>query len=79
MRHQLRDTGISVLEIIPPAVNTDLVGEGLHTYGIDVSEFATAIFNRLVAGETEVGFGGSEEMRQIGKEELLKRFHLINK
>jgi uncharacterized oxidoreductase len=36
LRQQLIDTPIAVLEIIPPAVNTDLGGKGLHTSGVDV-------------------------------------------
>lgn len=79
LRHQLKGTGISVLEIIPPAVNTDLGGEGLHTYGVGAREFADSVFKRLAEGEEEVGFGGSEEMRQYGRNEILKRFELLNK
>ncbi|RZK38168.1 MAG: SDR family NAD(P)-dependent oxidoreductase [Pedobacter sp.] len=79
LRHQLKDTGVTVLEIIPPAVNTDLGGEGLHTYGVNVSEFASAVFERLANGEKEVGYGGSEEMRQFGKDQIAERFDLLNK
>lgn len=32
LRHQLRETPIDVVEIVPPAVNTDLGGPGLHTF-----------------------------------------------
>ncbi len=79
LRRQLKNSGITVLEIIPPAVDTDLGGEGLHTYGVNVSEFASTVFQRLANGEQEVGFGGSEEVRQFGKDQITKRFELLNK
>ena len=49
LRHQLVPTGISVLEIIPPAVDTDLGGPGLHTFGVPVDIFADSIMARLAA------------------------------
>ena len=64
LRHQLRGTSIEVIEIVPPAVNTDLGGPGLHTFGTDVNEFADAVMARIEAGETEVGFGNSEGSRR---------------
>src|SRR5205085_11261849 len=34
-RWQLRDKGIETIEIIPPAVDTDLQAPGLHTFGVN--------------------------------------------
>ncbi|GAB3823752.1 SDR family oxidoreductase [Hymenobacter jeollabukensis] len=70
LRHQLRDTRIEVLEIVPPAVNTDLGGTGLHNFGVPVDEFADSVLARLAAGELEVGFGTSEERRLASRSEL---------
>ena len=78
LRHQLKATGVKVLEIVPPAVNTDLGGPGLHTYGVPVNDFANAVVDRLAAGEQEVGFGGSEEMRKFGQPEIEARFKMLN-
>ncbi|UII26930.1 SDR family NAD(P)-dependent oxidoreductase [Fulvivirga maritima] len=78
LRHQLKNSGIGVLEIIPPAVNTDLGGKGLHTYGVDVKEFTLSVMNRLVNDEMEVGFGSSEEVRFFGKPENETRFKRMN-
>lgn len=36
LRHQLNDTPVKVIEIAPPAVDTDLGGPGLHTFGVNV-------------------------------------------
>ncbi|MBF9222393.1 SDR family oxidoreductase [Hymenobacter ruricola] len=79
MRHQLQPTGIAVLEIVPPAVNTDLGGPGLHTFGVPVDDFADSVMARLAAGEEEVGYGTSEQARLASRAELDERFRLMNK
>ena len=78
LRHQLLPTGIAVLEIVPPAVNTDLGGPGLHTFGAPVNDFADSVMARLAAGEHEVGYGTSEQARLASRAELDERFRLIN-
>jgi uncharacterized oxidoreductase len=57
LRHQLSETPIEVVEIIPPAVDTDLGGAGLHTFGVNADEFADAVFEGLRRGETEIAYG----------------------
>ena len=79
LRHQLAPTGIAVLEIVPPAVDTDLGGPGLHTFGVPVDAFADSVLARLAAGEQEVGYGMSEEVRLASRAELDERFRLMNK
>jgi uncharacterized oxidoreductase len=37
LRQQLSGTPIEVIEIIPPAVDTDLGGPGLHTFGVPMT------------------------------------------
>lgn len=78
LRHQLAATPIQVLEIVPPAVNTDLGGAGLHTWGVPVDVFADSVMERLAAGEQEVGYGTSEEIRRASREQIDARFQLIN-
>ncbi|RZJ89666.1 MAG: SDR family NAD(P)-dependent oxidoreductase [Chryseobacterium sp.] len=78
LRHQLKDTAITILEIVPPAVDTELGGKGLHTYGVHVGDFVSAIFDRLANGENEVGYEGSEELRLFGKDQITARFKLLN-
>jgi uncharacterized oxidoreductase len=51
LRHQLKDTCLDVVEIVPPAVNTDLDGPGLHTFGADLDAFADTVFGRLDLGK----------------------------
>jgi uncharacterized oxidoreductase len=70
LRHQLKDTALDVVEIVPPAVNTDLGGPGLHTFGVDLDAFADSIFARLEKGETEIGYETSETRRLASRQEL---------
>jgi uncharacterized oxidoreductase len=60
LRHQLAGTGVRVIEIIPPAVNTDLGGVGLHTAGAPLEPFADEVVARLAAGEEEIAYGTAE-------------------
>jgi len=78
LRHQLAPAGIAVLEIVPPAVDTDLGGPGLHTFGVNVDEFADSVMARLAAGEQEVGFGSSEKSRLASRAELDEQFRVMN-
>jgi uncharacterized oxidoreductase len=50
LRKQLKDTPIQVIEIIPPAVDTDLGGPGLHTFGVNVNAFADDVMGKIQAG-----------------------------
>lgn len=70
LRHQLEETGIEVIEVAPPAVNTDLGGVGLHTFGTPVDEFADAIFNGLEAGKTEIGYARAEKAMRMSRDEI---------
>ena len=78
LRQQLIDTPISVIEIIPPAVNTDLGGKGLHTHGVDVSEFTDAIVNQLESGQIEASYGFGTESSQASREQLDLIFKRMN-
>ncbi len=78
LRHQLADTAIRVVEIVPPAVDTDLGGPGLHTFGVPVTEFTDAVVARLSQGELEVGYGTAETRRRSSREELDMWFQRLN-
>lgn len=78
LRHLLQPQNIEVIEIIPPALNTDLGGKGLHDTAPPVSEFIEGIFEQLKRGETEVSFGFSDAMRKAGPEELKQAFNRMN-
>ena len=78
LRQQLIDSPISVIEIIPPAVNTDLGGKGLHTFGVDVDEFTDAIVKQLERGQIEASYGSATESSQASKAQLDLIFKQMN-
>ncbi|AYV72013.1 SDR family NAD(P)-dependent oxidoreductase [Bacillus sp. PK3-056] len=72
LRHQLSDTSIEVIEVAPPAVNTDLGGAGLHTAGEPLNEFADGIFQGLKEGKVEIGYGSSVNRLRMSRDEVDK-------
>ncbi|HXD77056.1 MAG TPA: SDR family NAD(P)-dependent oxidoreductase [Puia sp.] len=78
LRHQLAAKGIEVIEIIPPALNTDLGGIGIHDAHPPVSDFIAAIFQQLKEGRNELTFGFSEQITKAGPEQLRQAFTRMN-
>ncbi len=78
VRHLLRQKNIEVIELIPPALNTDLGGEGLHTSAPPVSEFIDSVFLQLKLGKSEISYGFSEAMAKAGPDDLQKAFNRMN-
>ncbi len=78
LRHQLADTPIAVIEIIPPAVNTDLGGPGLHTTGAPLNEFTDAIVEQLKNGSVEASYGFSAQSSHASREQLDAMFQRMN-
>ncbi|WP_295652776.1 SDR family NAD(P)-dependent oxidoreductase [uncultured Mucilaginibacter sp.] len=78
IRYLLKDKGIEVIECIPPALNTDLGGKGLHDSAPPVSEFIASIFEQLADGKNELTFGFSEVRAKVGAEELREVFNRLN-
>ena len=70
LRHQLSGTSIEVVEILPPAVDTDLGGPGLHTFGVPVDELMDAVMPRLEAGDVEIAYGAAEQASRASRAEL---------
>ena len=77
-RYLLKAKGIEVIEVIPPALNTDLGGKGLHDAMPPVSGFIDAIFEQLKEGKTELAFGFAEAMVKAGPEEVDAAFNRLN-
>jgi len=78
LRYLLKPKGIEVIELIPPALNTDLGGKGLHDQAPPVSDFIKAIFEQLKQGKTELTFGFSDAMVKAGPEDLRNAFSRMN-
>lgn len=79
LRHILKSRNIEVIELIPPALNTDLGGKGIHASAPPVSEFMEAVFGQIKSGNNELSYGFSEAMTNAGPEDLKKTFDRMNK
>lgn len=78
LRHQLKDTGVEVIEIIPPALNTDLGGKGIHNAAPPVSDFIESIFEQLENGSNELTFGTSEARAKANNDTIGEYFNRLN-
>ena len=78
IRELLKEKKIEVIEIIPPALNTDLGGKGLHDFAPPVKEFIEAIFKQLNEGRKELTFGFTEALNNAGAEVLKSTFQKMN-
>ncbi len=78
LRHQLSTTPIKVIEIIPPAVDTDLGGAGLHTFGVPLHEFSDAVKKGLLAGDQEIAYGFADKASKASRAELDQVFQRMN-
>lgn len=77
-RHLLKGKDIEVIEVIPPALNTDLGGKGLHDAAPPVSDFIDAIFTQLKEGKTELTFGFSHAMANSSQDDVKAAFGRLN-
>jgi uncharacterized oxidoreductase len=78
LRQFLKKRNVEVIEIIPPAINTDLGGKGLHDTAPPVHEFITAIMEQLQSGKTTCTFGFSTAISEAGPKELEQFFERMN-
>ena len=77
-RHLLKSKNIEVIEMIPPALNTDLGGKGLHDTQPPVSDFIEAVFQQLKEGKTELTFGFGEAMANASQQDIKNAFNRLN-
>lgn len=78
LRYLLKPDGIEVIELVPPALNTDLGGKGLHDAAPPVGDFIKSAFEQLKEGKDTVTFGFSEAMINAGPAELNAAFGRMN-
>jgi uncharacterized oxidoreductase len=78
LRHILKEKNIEVIEIIPPALNTDLGGTGLHDAHPSVADFIVSIFEQLKDGKNELTFGTSEIRLNASVPELKASFEALH-
>jgi len=85
LRHQLRDSGVKVVELIPPAVVTELGGPGkpVSSSGIharmSVETFTTETLKELEAGVEEIAVGDAKKLVAATSPEAVKKvFSVVN-
>ncbi len=78
LRVLLKPRNIEVIEIIPPALNTDLGGKGQHDDAPPVSDFIEAIFAQLKQGNNELSFGFSEALLKAKPETWQQVYQRMN-
>ncbi|MCV9928561.1 SDR family NAD(P)-dependent oxidoreductase [Flavobacterium sp. LS1R49] len=78
LRHLLKSKNIEVVEIVPPALNTDLGGIGLHNAAPSVASFIESIFEQLKQGKDQLTFGSSETRANASAADLKKVFDQMN-
>ncbi|MGA2053450.1 MAG: short-chain dehydrogenase, partial [Opitutales bacterium] len=71
-------TSLEVIEMIPPALNTDLGGKGLHDGHPSVGDFVAAAFQQLKEGKTELVFGTSATRAEANNEVISEYFNRMN-
>ncbi len=77
-RHLLKPKNIEVIELIPPALNTDLGGKGLHDSAPPVSGFIESVFEDLKEGKTEISYGSATPRVNGSAEDLRNVFKQMN-
>lgn len=78
LRHSLKASPIEVIEMIPPALNTDLGGKGIHDAHPAVSDFVESVFEQMKAGKTELTFGTSGDRAIANNEVIADYFNRMN-
>jgi uncharacterized oxidoreductase len=76
LRHQLSTSGIEVVEIIPPAVRTNLGGS--HDFGAPLDDYADSVMMQLEEGRPELTYEFSAKGSQASRAELDEMFRRMN-
>jgi uncharacterized oxidoreductase len=78
IRYQLKSRNIEVIEMVPPALNTDLGGKGIHDGQPSVSDFVESVFEQMKEGKQQLTFGFSELMANADPGTIKATFDKMN-
>lgn len=83
LRFQLRQAGISVYEVLPPRVKTELNQEGRKKAGyadtgVDVDEYVRTVMEGLEADLQEIEYPGASSVVSATRTDLDRMFESIN-
>jgi uncharacterized oxidoreductase len=76
LREQLRATALEVVEVIPPAVHSNLGGK--HDFGVPTDEYADSVMAQLAEGRAEITYQFSATTSQASRAELDAIFTRMN-
>ncbi|CAN5201743.1 SDR family oxidoreductase [soil metagenome] len=76
LRHQLVKTPIRVIEVIPPAVHSNLGGS--HAFGVPTDEYADSVMAQLAEGRPEITYQFSQQASQGSRADLDAIFAKLN-
>eukprot|EP01034_Spumella_vulgaris_P039590 gene39590-48913_t len=74
LRHQLKDTSVKVVEIIPPPVNSGIAGSEI---GMDLDVYSDDVVEKLLADVPEIGYEGDKYIRG-SRQDLDDMFNAFN-
>jgi uncharacterized oxidoreductase len=77
LRHQLRDTPVQVIEVIPPLVDTDMLPTRWKDRAISPDEFSKHAVQQLLEDKPEVGYK-NEKIFRASRDELDALFNEWN-
>jgi uncharacterized oxidoreductase len=77
-QYLLKAKNIEVIEMVPPALNTDLGSKGLHDHAPPVSAFIESMFEQLKEGKAQMAFGFSDVMTKASPDGLKGAFDRLN-
>ena len=78
LRELAKARNVEVVELIPPALNTDLGGKGLHDHAPPVSGFIDAVFEQLAAGKNTATYAFTESLSRAGEDVIGPTFKRLN-
>ncbi len=83
LRFQMRQAGVSVYEVLPPRVRTELNAEGRKKAGyadsgVDVEEYVESVMKGLEADVPEIEYPGALSVVSASREDLDRMFDSIN-
>ena len=78
LRHMLKSKNIEVIEMIPPALNTDLGGKGIHDGHPSVKDFVEEVFKQMKDGKTELTFETSGARAKANNDTIMEFFNRLN-
>ncbi len=78
LRYQMASTPVQVIEVIPPAVHTELGGTD-HSFGVPLAEYADSVMAQLATDSQEITYGFSAKSSQASRAELDAIVQQMNK